>query len=77
MILTKGSQKLEAIEFHDSEPNNKSGEENCLQMWSKTNQLKYNDTKCGRKMNFICVTYSFRPKTYTVTEAPADGIIDL
>ena len=77
------------IEFHDNEPNNSGGNEHCLQMWNKNNQLKYNDDKCDKKVNFICVTYSYRPKSYTVTKAPTvsstsetmkkqpDDIIDL
>ena len=50
------------IEFHDSEPNNSGGNENCLQMWNRNQQLKYNDANCDSKMNFICVSSSYRPK---------------
>ncbi|CAO1360554.1 unnamed protein product [Diamesa serratosioi] len=59
------------IEFHDNEPNNAGGNENCLLISNQNKELKYSDGNCYKKMNFVCETYSYRPNSYK----PSDEII--
>ena len=48
-------EKLEiGLTFHDGEPNNSGGVEDCLELYNLNNIVKYNDKSCTIDKPFIC-----------------------
>ena len=47
------------LTFHDGEPNNSGGVEECLELYSLNNIVKYNDIKCKINKPFICEQENF------------------
>lgn len=45
-------EKIEKFRWHQYEPTNSEGHEDCLQTWE--NEFDWNDNSCGMKYRFIC-----------------------
>ncbi|TMW42592.1 hypothetical protein DOY81_012329 [Sarcophaga bullata] len=45
-------EKIEKFFWHQGEPNNKSGKENCLNTWDY--DFDWNDNDCEKSFYFIC-----------------------
>lgn len=45
-------EKIKTFFWHEGEPNDKSGNENCIHTWE--NVFDWNDNDCERELPFIC-----------------------
>jgi len=52
-LLSTG-KKAGYLKWHSNEPNDRDGNENCVELLRLDNKYALNDNNCGHKFNFIC-----------------------